>query len=69
MLIFAGGNGGNDFGRVRDSMEGFVFDILVISSDSLLIHSKLTWVMVFWKKASLTLTLWKPLGPRISLNS
>jgi hypothetical protein len=34
MLIFAGGNGGNDFGRVRDSMEGFVFDILIISSGS-----------------------------------
>jgi hypothetical protein len=31
MLILASGNGGNNFGRVCDSMEGFVFDILVIS--------------------------------------
>jgi len=33
MLILAGSNGGNDFSRVRDSVEGFVFDILLISLD------------------------------------
>jgi hypothetical protein len=69
MLIFAGGNGGNDFGRVRDSMEGFVFDILVVSLGLSAYFRVFTWVMVFWKKASLTLTLWNPLGPRISLKS